>query len=83
LDGDTSQIKTFKLPESLRFAGTFCTQSGGPLPRVIGDTNQVFLPAGTLDDEPNIKPQARIFQNSKAAWSCTGDKVPYFEEYAD
>ena len=36
----------------------------GPLPREMGDTRVIFVPAGTLDDEPNIKPQARIFQNS-------------------
>jgi hypothetical protein len=49
----------------------------------MGDTKQVFVPAGTLDDEPNIKPQARIFQNSKATWSCSGDQVPCFAEYVD
>lgn len=81
--GDTTGIKTFKLPEAQRFARTFCTQCGGPLPREMGDTGQVFVPAGTLDDEPNIWPQARIFQDSKAAWSCTGDQVPCFAEYAD
>jgi len=81
--GDTALIKTFKLPGAQRFARTFCTQCGGPLPREMGDTKRVFVPAGTLDDEPNIKPQARIFQNSKTAWSCTGDGVPCFAEYAD
>jgi hypothetical protein len=81
--GDTALIKTYKLPEAQRFARTFCAQCGGPLPREMGDTRQVFVPAGTLDDEPNIKPQARIFQNSKATWSCAGDQVPCFAEYAD
>lgn len=82
--GDTTQIKTYRLPGAQRFARTFCTQCGGPLPREMGgDTRQVFVPAGTLDDEPNIRPQARIFQNSRAAWSCAGDEVPCFAEYAD
>ena len=81
--GDSTLIKTYKLPEAQRFARTFCGQCGGPLPREFGDTKQVFVPAGTLDDEPNIKPQARIFQNSKTAWSCTGDQVPCFAEYVE
>ena len=81
--GDTSLMKTYKLPEAQRFARTFCTQCGGPLPRMMGDSGQVFAPAGTLDDEPNIKPQARIFQSSKASWSCEGDGVPCFAEYAN
>ena len=81
--GDTAWIKTYKLPEAQRFARTFCGQCGGPLPREIGDTRRIFIPAGTLDDEPNIKPQARIFEGSKASWSCAGDQVPCFSEYAD
>jgi hypothetical protein len=43
--------------------------------------NMVFIPAGTLDVEPNIAPQARIFQDSKASWSCAGDAIPCFPEY--
>ena len=81
--GDSARIKTYKLPGAQRFARTFCTQCGGPLPRKNRDTGQVLVPAGTLDDEPNIRPEARIFQNSKAAWSCEGDQVPCFAEYAD
>lgn len=37
--GDSSQLKTYKLPEAQRFARTFCTECGGPLPREIGDTD--------------------------------------------
>ena len=81
--GDSTLIKTYKLPGAQRFARTLRTQCGGPLPREVGDTKQVFVPAGTLEDEPNIKPQARIFQNSKATWSCAGDQMPCFAEYAD
>jgi hypothetical protein len=81
--GDMALMNTFKLPEAQRFARTFCTRCGGPLPREMGDSGQVFVPAGTLDDEPNITPQARIFQDSKASWSCTGDQVPCFAQYAE
>lgn len=81
--GDIALIRTYKLPEAERFARTFCAQCGGPLPREIGDTGRVFVPAGTLDDEPNIKPQARIFDSSKASWSCAGDQVPCFPQYAN
>lgn len=36
-----------------------------------------------IDYEPNIKPQACVFQNSSVAWSCAGDGVPCFAEYAN
>lgn len=79
--GDTGMIETYKLPDAERFSRTFCTRCGGPLPREIPDMNLVFIPAGTLDVEPAIGPQAHIFQGSKAEWSCTGDDIPRFDQY--
>ena len=79
--GDTATIMSFKLPDAERFVRTFCKTCGGPLPKEIPDMQLVMIPAGTLDDEPNIAPQARIFQSSKSDWSCGGDAVPCFEKY--
>lgn len=81
--GDTALIKSFRLPDAERFSRTFCTQCGGPLPREVAAMNMVFVPAGTLDDEPDIKPQARIFQDSKTSWSCGGDGLPCFAQYPE
>ena len=71
----------YKVPEAKRFARQFCTTCGSPLPRVVPDTDIVILPAGTLDSEPTIKPQARIFWDSRASWSCSGDDLPVYPEY--
>jgi hypothetical protein len=81
--GDTDLIKSYKVPEALRFARAFCAVCGGPLPREIKEMSMVFIPAGTLDVEPNIRPQARIFLASKASWSCTGDDIPGFPAYPE
>lgn len=81
--GDTGLVKTFKLPDAKRFTRTFCAQCGGPLPREIPDMGLVMIPAGTLEDEPDIAPQGRIFSGSKAAWSCGGDDIPSFEHYPE
>ncbi len=79
--GDTSLIASYKLPEAKRFARTFCKTCGGPLPKEIPEMELVMIPAGTLDTEPNIAPQARIFQDSKSDWSCGGDEIPCFSAY--
>jgi len=81
--GDTASIKSYKIPDAERFTRTFCSRCGGPLPREIADMQMVFIPAGTLDDEPNIKPQARIFTASAASWSCSGDDIPAFADYPE
>jgi len=74
-------VKFYKLPEAKRFANTFCSECGGRLPRFIEASGMVFIPAGSLDGEPGIEPQARIFTGSGTAWSCRGDGLPTFGEY--
>ena len=81
--GDTGSIKSYKIPEAERFTRTFCTHCGGPLPREIKEMRMVFIPAGTLDGEPEIRPQARIFSASKASWSCMGDDIPSYPGYPE
>jgi len=73
------QVRTFKLPEAKRFTNQFCVLCGGRLPRQVPDTQVVMVPAGSLDDEPPLRPQARIFNGSRASWSCSGDEVPAHE----
>jgi len=73
-------IRHFKPPQAARFTNTFCTSCGSRLPRFIEQQGIVFIPAGSLDDEPEFSPQARIFQGSRAAWSCDGSTLPGFDE---
>ena len=79
--GDTELIRRYRVPEAKRFMRTFCDTCGGPLPRELPEFGMVFIPAGTLNEEPNIKPQARIFQESRAAWSCSEEEIPGFSDY--
>jgi hypothetical protein len=74
-------VRSYKLPEAERFTNTFCTQCGGRVPRYIEALGLVFIPAGSLDAEPDMKPQARIFTGSGAAWSCDGSELPAFSDY--
>jgi hypothetical protein len=73
-------IRTFKVPEAKRFTNQFCLICGGRLPRHPEGTDTVVVPAGSLDDEAPIEPQARIFTASRASWSCAGDEVPIYPE---
>ena len=74
-------LRRYKVPEAERFYNCFCARCGSPLPRVVPELDGVLIPAGTLDAEPPLKPQARIFQDSRAEWSCSGDGIPVFPEY--
>lgn len=76
------QIRSFKPPEAVRFANHFCGTCGSRVPRQAPGSDIVIIPAGSLDVEAPIKPQARIFQDSRSAWSCGGETLPAFPEYA-
>ena len=78
-----SQLKKFKVPEAERFARQFCENCGSPVARFVPEMNAVFVPAGSLDSEPPIKPQARIFWDSRAEWTCDGDALPRYAEYPE
>ena len=72
-------VRAFKPPEAMRFTNQFCAMCGARLPRQPLDSDTVLIPAGSLDDEAPIKPQARIFTGSRAGWSCFGDELPIHE----
>lgn len=73
-------IASYKVPEAERFTNTFCRTCGGRLPRFIEKVGMVLVPAGSLDDEPAMTPQARIFTGSRAAWSCDASALPELGE---
>ncbi|MHB8454631.1 MAG: GFA family protein [Acidiferrobacterales bacterium] len=72
-------IRIYKVPEAKRFARHFCTQCGSPLPRYVKEMDFIVIPAGSLDSDALLKPQARIFWGSRTSWSCGGD-LPTFSE---
>jgi len=41
----------------------------------------VMIPAGSLDDEAPIKPEARIFSDSRVSWDCADAELPVYAEF--
>lgn len=78
--GGEEQVRVFKVPEAKRFTNSFCASCGSRLPRQAKDSDVVLIPAGSLDDEAPIKPQARIFSGSRASWSCADAELPVYSE---
>ena len=74
-------IKSYKVPEAKRFTNCFCSVCGGRVPRYVKETDFIVIPAGSLDSDPTIRPQAHIFWDSRASWSCGGDGLPVHSEY--
>jgi hypothetical protein len=79
LDGE-EHVRMFKVPEAQRFANSFCAVCGGRLPRRSNENDSVIIPAGSLDEEAPMRPQARIFSASRTNWSCTDDDLTAYPE---
>jgi len=79
LEGE-AEVRRYEPPTAERFATSFCSKCGGRLPSLSRDGKTVNIPAGSLDDSPKILPQARIYWDSRAPWSCDADALPRFEE---
>lgn len=73
-------VVRFDLPTAKSFATTFCRLCGSPLPHHTRSRRELVVPAGSLDDEPSLRPNARIFVDSTAPWACATDDVPGFSE---
>ena len=74
------QTARFDLPSARSFATTVCRTCGSPVARLSRDGQRAIIPAGSLDDAPSVQPTARIFWESRAAWSCAGDDLTRFPE---
>jgi len=75
------RVRRYQLPEAERFATYFCERCGSCMPRPAHEGHPTYaIPAGSLDDDPGIRPSLHIWCGSKAPWfEITGD-LPRFDE---
>lgn len=76
-----SLIARYDLTGAKRFAVWFCSQCGTRVPHKIKSTENMLVPAGTLDGDPGSRPENSIFWKSKAAWYVSPQELPQFDEY--
>ena len=74
--GGEEFVGRYELPEAKHFAASFCTHCGSSLPWLAKSGKAVVVPAGTLDDDPGIKPFQNIFWASRAVWYAEPDGLP-------
>lgn len=68
-------IGRFELAEAKHFASSFCKTCGSSLPWLTQSGKAVIIPAGTLDQDPEVKPQHNIYYADKAAWYVNADDL--------
>jgi hypothetical protein len=67
--------------ETRHFATAFCKTCGSSLPWFAKTGKTVIIPAGTLDDDPEIRPSQNIFCASRSAWYVAPGTLPEHDEF--
>ncbi len=73
------KVTTFVLPNT-RHTKSFCSVCGSAVPSVQMRGRLVVVPAGSLDCDVPIKPDAHIFVSENANWEADLGKIPKFDQ---
>lgn len=73
-------VGRYELKEAKHFATSFCTHCGSSLPWLGQTGSAVVIPAGTLDEDPGIRPSQNIFCASRAVWYTDPASLPEYDE---
>ncbi|HZF25833.1 MAG TPA: GFA family protein [Steroidobacteraceae bacterium] len=74
------QVVDYKHADAKYFGAAFCSRCGGSAPRASRERGLVVVAVGSLDTDPQMRPQAHIFVGSKAGWFDITDDIPQFAE---
>ncbi|MES9834784.1 MAG: GFA family protein [Candidatus Thiodiazotropha sp. LLP2] len=72
-------VGRYEVSEAKHFATGFCKKCGSSLPWQSQSGKAVIIPAGTLDEDPGIKPSQNIFTTSGADWFEEPHKLAHYD----
>ncbi|GAA5214654.1 GFA family protein [Corallincola platygyrae] len=65
------------------FRSDFCKVCGSPVPNPLRDTGYVWVPAGLLENEQDLKVVSHIYTASKATWDQPNPDAATHEDFPD
>ncbi len=69
-------VGSYAPSDTKHFATAFCKNCGSSLPWHAKTGKSVVIPAGTLDEHPDIELSQNIFYDSKASWYKAASDLP-------
>jgi len=75
----TENLVHFEDSTSTHLPVSFCRSCSSSMPVDVDDSDRVLIPAGAIDQDPGIRPQAHIHVASKASWEEITDDLPQFD----
>ena len=73
-------VGRYEVADARHFATSFCKNCGSALPWLGKSGKAVVIPAGSLDDDPQIRPSQNIFCGSRAVWYREPSALPEYDE---
>lgn len=73
-------VRRWELPTAEYFCTGFCNVCGSPIPWLSRNGKGVLVPAGSLDDDPGLKPERNVHWASRAPWYVAVGDLPTFDE---
>ena len=73
-------VGRFEPADTKYFATCFCKKCGSSLPWKAQGGKVIVIPAGTLNDAPDIRPSQNIFCDSKAPWFEEPESLKSYEK---
>lgn len=74
------KVRRFNLLAT-RHSKCFCSTCGSALPMMQMNGQLLVVPAGSLNSEVAVRPNAHIFMSSKAPWDDSLEKLPAFDKF--
>ena len=75
-------ITTYEHP-SREFSKSFCKTCGSAVPFINKTKTSLIVPAGSLNELPDIQPQANIFTSEEACWLKSGLQAENFSGFPE
>jgi hypothetical protein len=69
-------VRRFDLPTARSFATAFCSRCGSPVPHATRSGREIIIPAGSLDDDPCVKPSIHLHWGSRVQWAVLDRDIP-------
>jgi len=74
------EVRQFDLPAT-RHSKCFCRNCGSALPHKQMNGDLLVVPAGSLNSEVLIRPNAHIFVSSRARWDDSLENIPMVDGF--
>ena len=76
-------VKRFDSDQPGVISKSFCSHCGSLVPYVSASSGKLIIPAGSLSEDPSIRPQDNIFWEDRADWYDTVSTAPRFKAFPE